>query len=215
MEQLLPGVEVCPVQLPGRETRLAEPPCSEMPALVQALAPALRPHLDRPFALLGHSLGALVAFELARELRRQQAPPPVHLFVLGHSAPHIAAGCAPVHRLPDDEFVAEVRRMGGTPDEVLAHAELRALMLPILRADFALSEGYRYADAPPLACPITALGGLADEHVSRERLQGWQMQTSATFSLHMLPGGHFFLHSARPLVLELVARQLAPHLAVA
>jgi len=201
-------VEVVPVELPGRGKRLTEPPLRSLPALIEELTPILLPLLDLKFALFGHSMGAMIAFELARELRRRNAPQPEHLFVAGRPAPQIPDEYPATYNLPDDEFKAAMQRLNGTPAEVLEHSELMDLMLPLLRADFELVQTYQYLDDAPLSCPITAYGGLQDEDVTREQLLAWQEQTRARFSLHMLPGDHFFLRSANRLLLELLAKDL-------
>lgn len=208
---LLPqDVEVCPVQLPGREGRFREPAFTRMPALTQALAQALRPCLDRPFAIFGHSMGALVGFEVARLLRRHYGLEPAHLFVSGHAAPQLPPDHVAIHALPDEAFRQELRRLNGTPQAVLDHTELMETLLPTLRADFAVCETYAYEAEAPLGCPITAFGGLQDGRVSRSGLDAWRAQTSAAFHARMLPGDHFFAHTAQPLLVEMVARDLQP-----
>ena len=167
-------VEVCPVQLPGRGARLMEPPFTQLSPLIEALAQALFPLLDKPFAFFGHSLGALVSFELARYLRRQHGLHPVRLFVSAGRAPQIPHRDLPMHTLPEEEFLAKLRRLNGTPREVLAHAELMEIILPLLRADFAVYETYVYAIEPPLNCPISTFGGLQDQRVSRGDLEAWR-----------------------------------------
>ncbi len=204
------GIELAAVQLPGRESRLAERAIDRMGHLVAALATALRPHLDRPFAFFGHSLGALVAFELARRLAREGRPGPVHLFAAARRAPQVAGTQPPCHDLPEPQFRAALARMGGTPPQVLDNDELMRLLAPTLRADFALAETYRYEPGPPLDCPFTVLGGLADVNTSALQLQGWAEHTRSTFGLQMLPGGHFFIHSALARVLEVVTEALTP-----
>jgi medium-chain acyl-[acyl-carrier-protein] hydrolase len=199
-------VEVCPIQLPGRGTRLTEPPFTKLSCLIEALVRALDPLLDKPFAFFGHSLGALIGFELAREIRRQYGVHPVRLFASGGRAPQIPHRAPPIHTLPDNEFLAELRRLNGTPRELLDHKELMAVMLPILRADFALYETYMYSNEPPLNCPISAFGGLQDRRVSASDLEAWRSQTSASFSLRMFPGDHFFLKE--PLLLRALSQEL-------
>jgi medium-chain acyl-[acyl-carrier-protein] hydrolase len=208
---LSPAIEVCAVQLPGRESRLAEPPFTSLEALVAALAPVLQPYCDRPFAFFGHSMGALISFDLARLLRREYGLLPVLLGVSGHRAAQLPDRHPPAHVLPDPELIAELRRLNGTPREVLDHLELLQLILPILRADFAVCETYAYTDDRPLECPIAAFGGLQDNDVGREEIEAWCEQTSSAFSLRMLPGDHFFLNTARPLLLQVLARELAQH----
>lgn len=183
-------------------------PFTRLEPLVQALAHALLPHLDKRFALFGHSMGGLVSFELARLLRKKYGLEPVHLFVSGRRAPQIPNPKRPIHALPEPAFKEELRHLNGTPLAVLENAELMELVLPILRADFAVLETFVYANEPPLECPITVFGGLQDQEVSCDELQAWQEQTSASFSLHMLRGDHFFLHSAQPLLLQILAQQL-------
>lgn len=209
-QRLPAAIEVWPVQLPGRGARLAEPPFTRMTPLIEALASAIRPYLDRPFAFFGHSMGALVSFELARQLRRRYDLCPVHLIASGHRAPHVPDRDPPIYALPESEFLEELRRLNGTPAEVLEHAELRELVLPALRADFAVCETYVYTEDHPLECPIAALGGLQDSEVPREDLEAWRMQTQSAFSLRMLPGDHFFLNKEQPLLLQALVRELEP-----
>jgi medium-chain acyl-[acyl-carrier-protein] hydrolase len=205
---LPPDVEVCPVQFPGRGARLMEAPFTALSPLVRALAHALAPLLDKPFGFFGHSLGALVGFELARQLRRQYCVQPVRLFVSANGAPQIPRRDRPIHTLPEGEFVAELRRLNGTPELLLEEAEFMQIMLPILRADFAVSETYAYSSGPPLDCHISGFGGLQDHRVSHGDLEAWRDQSSVSFSLRMFPGDHFFLNAAQPLLLELLSQEL-------
>ncbi len=201
-------VEVCAVELPGRLTQMRFAPFTRLDALVEAIASSILPHLDKPFAFFGHSMGGLVSFELTRLLRREYNLTPVHLFISGRRAPQILDLDPPIHALPEPEFLQELRRLNGTPEAVLQNVELMQLLLPILRADFAVLETYVYISEPPLACPISVFGGLQDLEVSYEGLEAWREQTSASFSLEMLPGDHFFIHSAQPLLLKSLAQEL-------
>ena len=201
-------IEVCPVQLPGRESRLRTPPFTQLSPLLQRLAQVLRPYLQMPFAFFGHSMGALISFELARQLRRQHDPGPVCLFVSAHRAPQIPAPKPPIHQLPTTEFVGELRRLNGTSEAVLQDAELLQLMLPTLRADFAICETYTYTTEEPLDCPIIAFAGLEDCEVSRDDLAAWRDQTQSSFKMRMVPGNHFFLHSARTPLVRAVSQDL-------
>jgi medium-chain acyl-[acyl-carrier-protein] hydrolase len=207
-QRLPPSVEVCAVQLPGRGSRLREPPFTDLDTLLRALAEALLPYLDQPFAFFGHSMGALIGFELARRLRERELPGPIRLFVSGHRAPQLDRHDPPSYDLPEPEFLEELRRINGTPGEVLEHPELIQLLLPLLRADFKVVQAYLYKPRPPLDSPITAFGGLQDEDVSREQMAAWREQTTAEFSLHMLPGDHFFIHTSEALLLEVLSRRL-------
>jgi medium-chain acyl-[acyl-carrier-protein] hydrolase len=201
-------VEVCPVQLPGRERRTREPLFTEGPPLVEAIGQAILPLLNKPFALFGHSLGAMLSFELARYLRRRHGIEPLQLFVSGRGAPQLPARELPIHALPEKEFIAELANYEGTPQEVLEHAELMQLLLPILRADFRINETYTYTPGIALGCPLSAFGGQLDQKVSREELEGWGAQTTADFSVRMYPGGHFFTHTDRPSLLRDISRDL-------
>ena len=207
-ESLPASVEVCPVQLPGRERRLRERAFTRMTPLVQEIAKAMLPHLDKPFAFFGHSMGAIISFELARHLRRDYGLEPEQLFVSGRRAPQIPDTGPPTYHLPEEEFVEELRRLNGTPKEVLEHTELLGLLLPLLRADFELIQTYRYIAEPPLDCPISAFGGLQDDEAGRNLLEGWEEQTTASFALHMFPGDHFFLHSSQGILLQTLCQEL-------
>jgi medium-chain acyl-[acyl-carrier-protein] hydrolase len=203
---LPPGVELVAVQLPGRESRLAEPPLDTMTELLPRLAEALRPYLDRPFALLGHSMGARVAFELARHLRRS-GPRPATLYVSGCPAPQLPARPA-VHDLPRDQFVTMLRRLGGTPSEVFDLPELLEMVLPVLRADFAVVETCTYTDEPPLDCRVVAFCGREDPEATPAEVEAWRAQTGSAFTMHVMDGGHFFLHERRADLLRLISADL-------
>jgi medium-chain acyl-[acyl-carrier-protein] hydrolase len=207
--KVLPAsVEVYLVQLPGRETLLREPLLTRLSELVETVVPELLSHLDKPFALFGHSMGALISFEIASLLRRRYGIEPAHLFVSGCRAPQIERTKPSTYDLPEAKFLEELRRLNGTPVEVLDSPELMRLMRPILRADFELCETYTYVPTAPLDCPITAFGGLRDLEAKRSELKAWCEQTTTAFSLQMFPGDHFFLHTAQPLLLRTISHQL-------
>jgi medium-chain acyl-[acyl-carrier-protein] hydrolase len=202
------NVEVLAIDLPGRERRFRERPFDRLGPLVAALTDAVAPELSPPFAIYGHSLGALVGFSFARELRRRELPGPVHMFLSGRRAPQLPER-APIHALPDPEFLAGVRRLGGVPDAVFNDAEIMAFFLPVLRADFTLVETASFAAAPPLACPITALGGVTDERATPEELDAWRVHTSAAFERKLFSGGHFYLQTERDALLAWLSAELA------
>lgn len=187
------GVELCAIQLPGREQRFAEPCFGRLGPLLDELVPALTPFLDRRFALFGHSLGALVAFEVARRLGDV---PLVGLAASAFRAPHLPAERT-LSALPDGEFLAEIARLGGTPPELLGDPELMETMLPALRGDFVLAESYRHDPGARLAVPIVAMGGAADPWVGAEALGGWAAHTGTGFRLRLFRGGHFYLVEER------------------
>jgi medium-chain acyl-[acyl-carrier-protein] hydrolase len=202
-------IEVCPVQLPGREGRLREQPFTRPEELIQAVTDALIPWFDLPFVFFGHSMGAMIGFELSRELRRRGQTLPLHLFVSGRRAPQLPTRDEPIHDLPEPEFIERLRELNGTPEEVLQHAELMKLLTPLLRADFAVNETYSYLEEAPLDLGISAFGGLADLDVKRDDVEAWSIQTRGRFRMRMMPGDHFFLHPQKDLIIESVARDLA------
>ncbi|NDJ19433.1 thioesterase II family protein [Myxacorys almedinensis] len=201
-DSLLPSIEVCAIQFPGRSDRLNEPPFTDIAPLVQTLSQVLDPYLNIPFAFFGHSLGALISFELARYLRAQSAHSPVHLFVSSRRAPQIPDRNPGLYALPEHNFLAELRNLNGTPKPVLENAELMRLLSPTIRADFQLCGTYSYVNQPPLSCPISVFGGTEDTEEPPDLLDRWRLHTSSSFSIWMLPGDHFFLHTQQQPLLE-------------
>ena len=202
----LPIVETYLIQMPGRGTRLLERPFTNLLDLSKSLAGAILPCLDKPFVFFGHSMGAMVSFELARQLRRRRLEP-IHIFASGCHAPQLPDSIT-IHDLPESELIKELHRLNGTPKDVLENGELLTIILPILRADCMITETYVYINEPPLNCPITVFGGLRDPLVEREELEAWRQQTNASFSLRMLDGDHFFLHTSERLLLSILSREL-------
>jgi medium-chain acyl-[acyl-carrier-protein] hydrolase len=200
------------VQLPGREDRWREPPLTDLSALVLQLGNGLRGRFEPPFAFFGHSMGAFVAFELARHLRRERRPGPAMLIISAARAPQIPDPDPQTHRLPEDELLPDLRRLGGIPSEFLNHPDLIALLLPTLRADLAMCETYVYRDEPPLDCPISAYGGRQDAKIPPELLSPWRVQTTGAFQLRMFPGNHFFfLQNGGAAVLQTLRDELGAH----
>lgn len=185
-------IKVCPIGLPGRGDRISEPAFVDLRSLVDTLVPELLPHCRTPFVFFGHSMGALIAFETARSLREAVGVLPLGLFFSACPAPQAGVHKPPIHGLPDELFIEEIRRLQGIPEQALASKELMELMLPTLRNDITLCETYRYVDETPLPCPITVFGGRNDESTRHEDLLAWEQQTTGIFTLRSLPGDHFF-----------------------
>jgi surfactin synthase thioesterase subunit len=203
------GVAICPVQLPGRENRFRESAFTDLESLLDELMDALRPVTEQPFALFGHSLGALVAYGLALRLHRSGGPAPVRLFVSGRIAPQLKDPRPAMYDLDAASLIERLRSMGGIPSIVLDDSQLMSLLLPALRGDLAVNETYRHTTDLRLDCPITAFGGSSDDKVSVAELGRWREQTSTDFSQHLLPGGHFFLQSNLPEIIRLILADLA------
>jgi surfactin synthase thioesterase subunit len=208
-EALPAHVTLHPLELPGHGTRLREPAHNRIADIVAALAVDVMPYLDRPFAFFGHSLGALVAFELCRYLRQHCDRRPQRLFISACPAPTHSRTRPALHGLPDDQLVAELHRLGGTPTRVLDSAELMELLLPAVRADFAALETYEYIAGAPLTAPMLVFGGKEDTEVPPPQLQDWRGETTGPWALQLFPGGHFFLHSAREALLQAVREALS------
>lgn len=206
---LAADVELCAVQLPGRGARLAEPPLRDLDGLLAALASVIREQARPPFAFFGHSLGALVAFELTRRLRRARLPMPERLIVSAASAPPCRGPSRRLHELDDDALLQALRDYNGSPPEALAHRELMELLLPAIRADFALLHDYRYGAEAALNLPITVLAGRRDTHVPAGSLEGWQECSTVPVRQRWFEGDHFFLHTEIHSVLTVVNAELA------
>jgi surfactin synthase thioesterase subunit/glycosyltransferase involved in cell wall biosynthesis len=205
----LSGWAAIPVRLPGRESRLAEAPFERMGPLVAALAGHIDCYLDQPFAFFGHSMGAAVAFELARELRRRARPLPRMLIASGARAPQFRRQHVPPPAPSAEVFIEELRRLEGIPAEVWSDPALMRAILPALAADAALYRNYVYEEAPPLPIAVRAYGGADDPNVRREHLDGWKEQTTASFAVRVFPGGHFYPTTAREPFLDALGRDLA------
>jgi surfactin synthase thioesterase subunit len=202
-------VETYIAHYPGRGSRFNEPSIKRIGTLIENLLPVIQPLLDKPFALFGHSMGGLIAFELARGLRKRNLPQPKVLFLSACAAPHIPDPNPPIHALPDNEFLEALKEFNGVPSEILNQSEALKIFLPILRADFEAVETYRFdSSEPPLDIPIVAFGGLDDPRVSREQLEGWAKQTVSGFESQLFPGDHFFINRFRNAILESIMADL-------
>ncbi|MFN0165014.1 MAG: thioesterase II family protein [Bryobacteraceae bacterium] len=208
--ELPADLEVCAVSLPGREDRWNEQPYRHLGPLIEAMTGAFGSFLDAPFAFFGHSMGALIAFELARQLRRSYRTIPVRLFVSAARAPHQPDAEPPIHHLPEPLFLKRLRHYQGVPGEVWDNPEYMKLVLPTIRADFSICETYRYYAEYPLECPISAFGADQDRKVRRQDVIGWRNETQGGFQVRIFPGDHFFLKNSRKGLLEAIVDDLLP-----
>lgn len=202
-------VDLCAVQPPGRETRFREPAYTDLRRYVAAVGDTLETLPELPLTLYGHSMGAVAAFELAREMRRRGRGGPARLVVSGRAGPDQPPRRPPLHMMPDREFRSELKSLGGTPAAVIDNDDLMIALLPTLRADFAAHETYRYVEEPPLECPILALAGAEDPIAPPETVEQWRQHARAGFDIRVLPGDHFFIQTQRPLLLRLLTRFLS------
>jgi surfactin synthase thioesterase subunit len=206
-KEVSPAVEVHAVQYPGRADRMGDALVTDAHQLARLIAGAMAPLMDRPAALFGHSMGAVLAYEVAR-LLQERGSAPVHLFASGARPPDDRGDGRRVSGLDDDGVVAEMVELGGTDAEALQDPELRELVLPYVRNDFALIEDYAHRPGTRLTVPVTALVGDSDAHVSPEQARGWARATGGRFELKVLPGGHFYLADQQSAVIAEVLRAL-------
>lgn len=206
-----PDVEVSALQLPGREQRFREPLLRSIAAMTDDALAAIAPFQDRPLVLFGHSMGAIIAYETARRLAARGGPQPAGVIVSGRAAPGAPRPSAVLaHRFDDDGFIAHLRDLNGTPDEVLAEPELMQIVLPILRADFEAIETWRPPETPtPLACPVLALAGDRDPDAGPDAMAGWRDFAAGDFEAETFAGDHFFVTAAPDAVSARIARWLA------
>ena len=212
------SIELCAVQAPGREERIAEEPLTNFRELVAGATDAIEPLLDRPYAVFGHSLGALAGFEVVRELEARGHASPLVFMPSGRRAPGMPAVRSPICGLPDHEFLVEISRSSGPDasfDEFVKHPELVELLMPLLRADFALAEGYEPLAKVKLRCAISALASHDDAQAQPDMMEPWRAQTTGDFTLHYFPGRHLYINQHRALVARYVVsevlRQYAGH----
>lgn len=209
-EYLSSDIEVCAIQLPGRESRFGESALTCLNKMVTQLVDVMEPYMDRPFVFYGHSMGTLIAFELARELRRQQKSGPLQLLVSGRCAPHIQDPCKQLHHLPEAEFIQGLRDYNGTPEAVFNNSELMELIVPLIRADFTVCETFKYKQELPLECPISAFAGV--DEVSSRFLQEWNEQTTNNFESELFSGDHFFINTEQEKFVSALSKRLEYHI---
>ncbi|OKH99755.1 hypothetical protein A6A06_22005 [Streptomyces sp. CB02923] len=206
------GVETNAVQLPGREERFREEPLRRLDDVVAGLGAVLAGHTDRPYALFGHSMGSLLAFETARWLRAEGLPDPEFVIVSGRGAAQVPPPWPAIHHLPEEEFVQRVIAMHGTPTWVFEDEQLRRMVIRVLRADLEVVDTYRYRAEAPLPCPVTAFTSPGDPLAPPEHVRAWAEQTTAAFRCHEVEGGHFFLRDNADSFLEVLNAELTARL---
>jgi medium-chain acyl-[acyl-carrier-protein] hydrolase len=208
---LLPPDAGCySLELPGRGRRFCDEPYGSITEIVNEAISTISPLIGNlPYYFFGHSLGAMIAFELAREMRRKKIALPSHIFVSGARAPQVVRRERNCHDLGHDEFIKKIREMGGTPEEIFENKEMLEIILPVLRKDFKAFETYKYIDEDPLNTPITSIGGLSDKFVTENDISEWGHHTTGYFSSHMIEGDHFFILSKYTELTEIMQRNIA------
>jgi medium-chain acyl-[acyl-carrier-protein] hydrolase len=207
-EKLPEEIDVWAVEYPGRGSRRPEPPFVRLAALVSAMLPHLQQALTKPFAVFGHSMGGLIAFEVVRRLQLRGGPRPLALVAAGCRAPSRPPATPPIHALPDGEFIAHLASLNGTPASILGDPKLLRLFLPTLRADLQAAETYSYVAGPKLTCPVASYHGASDPEIPVEDLEAWRAETRGPFTRHTFPGDHFFLRTSEGLVMQRLAAGL-------
>ena len=207
-EDIIYDAELIAIQLPGREERFNEPLLDGILQVVDNLCKNFHNYLDRPFIFFGHSIGAVIAFEFIRALRKKGITQPKHLIVSGAKAPQAPLKKQPIHALANAKFIEELRKYNGIPEYIINNKELMSIFLPTIRADFCISETYKYVNESPLALPITALGGLSDDTFYLDDLLKWKEQTNAFFKSYLLAGDHFFINTSYKEVIQIINKIL-------
>ncbi|QNS09264.1 thioesterase II family protein [Streptomyces xanthii] len=208
-DRLAPHLTVTPLELPGRGSRLGKDPCSGMETLLHDLVPTVARLCDRPFALFGHGLGALLAYEIAARLEWDHELVAERLYVSGQAAPHLPVRQDPLTGLPDDAFLAAAARHPGVHPAVLGDPALARLQLPVLRADFALAESYEEGLDNSVHAPLTATAGLDDPTVLGDELSAWRAYTHRSFRVRRFAGGHFHWRTREQPLLDMFVEDLS------
>lgn len=203
-KDIIKEVEVVAIQLPGREERFDEPQLSNICEVIDNLCLNFADYTNKPFIFFGHSIGAMIAFEFTRALRKHSMLQPKHLIISGAKAPQVPITKSPIHSLPTVKFIEELKKYNGTPDHIINDEEMMSIFIPTLRADFCVAETYKYIGEEPFNHPITAFGGLNDDTFDSQNLQKWQTQTTSSFESYFFPGDHFFINSSYDKVIKIV-----------
>lgn len=202
------NIELVAVQLPGREKRLSEPVLYKMDSILEELVPAIIPLLGKPFFFFGHSMGAILAYELVRWLHKNNQKLPLKIYLSGRRAPHLSEKDHPIHNLPDKQFIAKIREYGGLPGEILDNKAFLDFYLPILKADFSVVETYQYKNLPRVNVPFCAMGGDKDLLADVDEIKAWQELTAGDFNYYIIPGNHFFLIDAQKDLINILNKEI-------
>ncbi len=206
-------IELRAVELAGRGRRIREPLYSSIPDAVDDVYSIIKDELDKgPYALFGHSMGSVIAFELTYKIRKNNLPEPIHIFFSGRGAPHMPTDQKKkYHLMPDAEFRLEMIELGGTAKEFFEHPELVEVFLPLLRGDLKVNENYEFTEKPgKLNCGITILNGTEDEEVSLEEAEAWREHTDHNCSTYQFAGGHFFINDEAEAIVRIINNSLPP-----
>ncbi|OYD09090.1 thioesterase II family protein [Paludifilum halophilum] len=203
-------IELHPVELPGRGRRFAEPLCRQIDPLTEDIYNRIQGELDgTPFSLFGHSMGALLIYEVIRKIRAEKGEEPVHAFFSGRFPPHVRDGKV-YHKLPDESFKKAILALGGTPREFIENREMIKLFLPVLRADFQVLETYVFQESEPMDRDISILYGQEDTDTPVGDLNEWQRYTKGNCRFYDYPGGHFFINEQTESIVRMINRTLCP-----
>lgn len=207
-DKLSARIVVVPMCLPGREYRFAEPLVDELEVLLPLLVRDYLREERGPYALYGHSMGALIGFELIRYLSKHKLPLPLHFFAAARGAPALSGEYEHFSGLDDADFITRIEAFGGIPEKIVQNREIMSMVLPILRSDFRLLDRYQYLDNEPLPVPITSLRGESDATVRDAWMRAWQYETVCVYRHHTIPGNHFFINDPQSLVFDIIADTL-------
>jgi len=208
VSDLAPVADVYPVQYPGHGDRISETPIDNWKDMVRSLVEVLSEYQDKPYAFFGYSMGALIAFELARSLKECGMNEPTALWLGARRAPDSLVEGRIIHDLENREFLEELKRFGGMTEQILTERGLLELLMPVLRADFKICETYEYKDGEVLETPINVFGGEDDSDAPQVSLAGWKRQTTGDFSMRIFSGGHFFINDQKAMITDEIAASL-------
>lgn len=208
-QKLFPfSIQVCPVNLPGRGNRFAEELRTDFFSLVKEIKDGIAPFFDYPFVFFGHSMGGILAFELARLLRRLGLPQPAKLFISGCGAAQISYDKPREYDLSENGIIKDLKNLKGTPAIIFENEELLQVMLPIIRADYKVCQAYIYYRESPLDIPLVAIGGREDDAVPKSQILSWREQTRLKFKSYFIDGDHFFCHTHEEELTQILIREL-------